>query len=310
MSERVAVIGGGSIGVAFAIVWARGGCRVAVYEPDTERRAMGQAEILRKLEILAESGLLNEPAAEVETRVTMVDNLEEAVSGVALVQECIPEQVELKTALFSKLAELTGPDTVLASSSSAIVASKSADGVAASDRILVAHPGNPPYLLPLVELVPSPETRADIVSTAHGLYLQAGMSPVVVRREVEGFVFNRLQGAVLREAYALVRDGVASVADIDTVMRDGLGRRWSFMGPFETVDLNTRGGIASHAQKMGPAYERMGTERGQHDPWTPELVADVVRQRRELLPLDLWEERVEWRDRQLVNIEVQRRELD
>ena len=133
---------------------------------------------------------------------------------------------------------------------------------------------------------------------------------MVVHREVEGFIFNRLQGAVLREAYALVRDGVASVADIDTVMRDGLGRRWSFMGPFETVDLNTRGGIASHAEKMGPAYERMGTERGQHDPWTPDLVAEVVRQRRELLPLASWEERVAWRDRQLVKIEVQRRELD
>lgn len=310
MSERVAVVGGGSIGVAFAIVWARGGWQVAVFEPDTRRRFKVRAEILRKLEMLAESGLVVEPVAEVDSRVTVVDLLEEAVNGAVLVQECVPEKVELKTALFAKLAALTGPDIVLASSSSAIVASDSADGVSASDRILVAHPGNPPYLLPVIELVPSSETREDIVSTAYRLYLQAGMSPVVVHREIEGFIFNRLQGAVLREAYALVRDGVASVADIDTVMRDGLGRRWSFMGPFETVDLNTRGGIASHAEKMGPAYERMGTERGQHDPWTPDLVADVVRQRRELLPLASWEERVAWRDRQLVKIEVQRQELD
>jgi L-gulonate 3-dehydrogenase len=310
MSERVAVVGGGSIGVAFAIVWARGGRQIAIFEPDTRRRSMVRAEILRKLEMLAESGLVVEPVAEVESRVTVVDTLEDAVSGAVLVQECVPEKVELKTALFAKLAVLTGPDTVLASSSSAIVASESAGGVSASDRVLVAHPGNPPYLLPVIELVPSSETRKDIVSTANRLYLQAGMSPVVVHREVEGFIFNRLQGAVLREAYALVRDGVASVADIDTVMRDGLGRRWSFMGPFETVDLNTRGGIASHAEKMGPAYERMGTERGQHDPWTPDLVAEVVRQRRELLPLASWEERVAWRDRQLVKIEVQRQELD
>ena len=81
---------------------------------------------------------------------------------------------------------------------------------------------------------------------------------------------------MLREAYCLVRDGVASVEDIDKVMRDGLGLRWSVIGPFETVDLNTRGGIRSHAQKMGPAYERMGAERGQHDPWTPELVETVA----------------------------------
>lgn len=123
----------------------------------------------------------------------------------------------------------------------------------------------------------------------------------MVRREVEGFVFNRLQGAVLREAYALVRDGVADVEDIDTVMRDGLGRRWSFMGPFETADLNTRGGIASHAEKMGPAYERMGAERGQHDPWTDDLVTEVTRQRRAVLTLSDWEERVAWRDAQLLD---------
>ncbi|MEL7046173.1 MAG: 3-hydroxyacyl-CoA dehydrogenase family protein, partial [Pseudomonadota bacterium] len=115
-------------------------------------------------------------------------------------------------------------------------------------------------------------------------------------QEIEGFVFNRLQGALLREAYCLVRDGIASVDDIDRLVRKGLGLRWSVIGPFETVDLNTRGGIASHAEKLGPAYARMGAERGQHDPWTDELVADVVAQRRELLPLEQWAERVAWRD--------------
>ncbi len=106
------------------------------------------------------------------------------------------------------------------------------------------------------------------------------MSPVLVRREVEGFVFNRLQGALLREAYCLVRDGVASAADVDRVVRDGLGRRWAVLGPFETAELNTRGGIEAHAEKLGPAYARMGAERGQHDAWTPELVAQVARELR------------------------------
>ena len=134
------------------------------------------------------------------------------------------------------------------------------------------------------------------------LFCDAGLKPVRVAKEVEGFVFNRLQGAVLREAYCLVRDGVATVDDIDTVMREGLGFRWSVIGPFETVDLNTRGGIASHAAKMGPAYQRMGEERGQHDPWTPELVAVVAAGRRELLPLDAWEDRVRWRDQRLAEL--------
>jgi 3-hydroxyacyl-CoA dehydrogenase len=150
--------------------------------------------------------------------------------------------------------------------------------------------------------VPSPFTAEAITGRATEVYRAAGLRPVLVRREVEGFLFNRLQGALLREAYCLVRDGVASVDDIDEVVRSGLGLRWSVIGPFETVDLNTRGGIESHAAKMGPAYERMGAERGQNDPWTPELVGDVTAQRRALLDLDDWDERVRWRDRQLIHL--------
>ncbi|MEU9241627.1 3-hydroxyacyl-CoA dehydrogenase family protein [Streptomyces sp. NPDC048385] len=106
----------------------------------------------------------------------------------------------------------------------------------------------------------------------------------------------------MREAYCLLRDGIATVDEIDEVVRSGLGRRWSLIGPFETVDLNTRGGLASHAEKMGPAYARMGAERGQDDPWTPDLVSAAVQQRRTLLPLDRWEERVRWRDEQLMRL--------
>ena len=110
--------------------------------------------------------------------------------------------------------------------------------------------------------MPAPFTAAAVVARTERLLRDAGIEPVRVAREVEGFVFNRLQGAMLREAYALVRDGVATVADIDRLVRDGLGLRWSVVGPFETVDLNTRGGIAAHAERMGPAYARMGAERG------------------------------------------------
>ena len=124
---------------------------------------------------------------------------------------------------------------------------------------------------------------------------------------VAGFVFNRLQGAVLREAYCLVRDGIADVEDIDTIVRDGLGLRWSVVGPFETADLNRRGGIAAHARIMGAAYESMGVERGQHDPWTAELVAKVEAERRALLPLDDWDDRVRWRDREIMKLLASRR---
>src|SRR5207248_5438228 len=133
-------------------------------------------------------------------------------------------------------------------------------------RCLVVHPGNPPYLLRVAELVPAPFTAEDVVATTATLLRAAGLEPVRLGREIDGFVFNRLQGALLREAYCLVRDGIVGADDLDRVVREGLGRRWAVVGPFETVDLNTRGGIEAHARRLGPAYARMGAERGQHAP--------------------------------------------
>ena len=298
--RHVAVIGAGSIGVAFAIVFARAGWRVALQDPDDERRRRVPHELRSRVAGLAACSLLDEPVESLVARVHMEAAIDTALEGADLVQECAPETVELKQRLFAQLDTAAPAAAVLASSSSALPASRFAAELAGRGRCLVAHPGNPPYLLRIIELVHAPFTASETVDRAGGLYREAGLVPVRVAREVEGFVFNRLQGALLREAYCLVRDGIATVADIDTVMTEGLGPRWSIIGPFETVDLNTRGGIASHAEKMGPAYERMGAERGQHDPWTPDLVARVVAERRAAVPLTQWDARVEWRDRMLM----------
>lgn len=304
-SMPVGIVGAGSIGIAFAVLFSKAGTEVRIFDPDAARRAAVPAEVLSRLESLAEFDLLPPPGESVSAigrRVTVVDSMADAAIGVALVQECAPEQLELKRTLFAELDRLAERDAILASSSSALTASLMADGLPGHERCLVAHPGNPPYLLPVIELVPAGFTAKDVVARAQSIYERAGLRTVRVGREVEGFVFNRLQGALLREAYCLVRDGVASVEDIDTVVREALGLRWSVIGPFETVDLNTRGGIASHAKKMGPAYERMGAERGQFDPWTHELVQKVEQQRRERLPLDAWDSRVAWRDRELMRL--------
>lgn len=303
----VGIVGGGSIGVAFAIVFSRAGFVTRIQDPDPARRAAIPDEIARRLADLASFDLLEEPAALITSRVTVVETIAEAAADAVLVQECAPEQLPLKRELFSTLDSVAPKTAILASASSALPISSVAAELPGRARCLVAHPGNPPYLIPVIEIVPAPFTAPDVANACAALFTDAGLVPVRVNAEVEGFVFNRLQGAVLREAYCLVRDGVASVEDIDRVMRDGLGLRWSVIGPFETADLNTRGGIAAHAKKMGPAYARMGAERGQHDPWTEDLVAEVTRQRREKLPLDDWESRVAWRDRALMRLVAERR---
>ncbi len=298
----VAILGAGSIGVAFAVVFARAGAGVRLFDPEPAARAAAPAAVARRLADLRNAGLLDEPPDRVLARVGVVATLAAAVAAADYVQECAPERLDLKRALLAAADAAAPPATVIASASSFMPASETCGHLPGRQRALVAHPGNPPFLIPVVEIVPAPFTGEETVRRAVAVLAAAGLAPVRLRREIHGFVFNRLQGALLREAYRLVRDGVATVADIDTVVRDGLGLRWAVTGPFETADLNTRGGIAAHAERMGPHYARMGAERGESDSWTADLVKGVVAERRRHLPLDRWEERVAWRDRRLMRL--------
>ena len=302
-SERppVAVVGAGSIGVAWAILFARAGHRVSVHDVDGMRLMAVAGEVRDRLQELGEHGLVADPAP-IAARIRTTASLADAIGFAVHVQECVVESEEVKRDLFAALDALARPGTVLASSSSMMPVSRFAAALPGRDRCLVVHPGNPPYLLPVAELVPAEFTSESTVTRTQDLLTAAGMLPVLVRREVEGFVFNRLQGALLREAYRLVRDGVASAADIDTVVTHGLGRRWGVIGPFATAELNTRGGIERHAGLMGPAYLRMGAEVGEQETWSPELVAEVAASVHETLPPEDWAENVLRRDQALMRI--------
>ena len=305
----VAIIGGGSIGGGFALVLANHGVRVCVCDVDASERSTVRERITDSLVDLREYGLLDRGIDETLSMIAVTGDLAEAVQQAAIVLECVPEDLAQKRRLFAELDELTSSEVVLASASSALTATDIAGNLAGRSRCLVAHPGNPPFLIKAVEIVPAPFTTETAVSRLRGFLGTIGLSPIVLRKEIRGFVFNRLQGAVLREAYCLVRDGVASVEEIDRLVRDGLGLRWSVVGPFETADLNRPGGIEVHARTMGEAYAQMGAERGQRDPWTPDLVRKVTEQRRALLPLTDWRERIRWRDRQLMAVLAARRRV-
>lgn len=302
LSKTVAVLGAGSIGVSFAVLFASNKFQVNLWDISDDSIKRARQDIRQRLGELDAANFNVESLDRIESRIKFFGSVADAVKRADLIQECIPEKLELKRKLLQSLDDHVGSDTVIASSSSAILASSMAEGLKNTyDQVIIAHPGNPPHLIPVIEIVPTERTRRNIIDSALEIYSDAQLSPVELHKEIDGFVFNRLQGAVLREAYCLVRDGVISVEDLDTVMKDGLGRRWAFIGPFETIDLNTRGGIASHAEKMGPAYRLMGNQRGQDDPWNPELVAEVERQRRAVLPHEGWEARVAWRDQKLLS---------
>ncbi len=233
MSARrpIAIIGAGSIGLAWSIVFSRAGFPVQLYDPSADQLARAKSAIAERLTRLQHYGLLDEAPDALLARVTLCDSEENAVANAGHIQENAPEDLALKRQLMARLDGLTDPAAAIASSTSTIPASHWASELPGRQRCLNVHPGNPPYLLPVVELIPAPFTEPGVTEAVRDLMIIAGQKPILVAKEVEGFVFNRIQGAVLREAYCLVRDGVASVEDVDTVMREGLGFAGLSWGP-------------------------------------------------------------------------------
>jgi 3-hydroxyacyl-CoA dehydrogenase len=233
VSARIAIVGSGLIGRSWAIVFARAGHEVALYDSVADHVDTALTIIegsLRDLESLSLIG----SASQVRARMRAAGSLAETLDGADHVQESVPEDRELKHRVFAEMDALASADAILASSCSAIPGSQFLD-VPGRTRCLIAHPVSPPYLVPLVELVPTPWTSSETVESCRRLMEEVGQVPILVRKEVHGFVLNRLQAAVINEAMYLVDEGVVAPDDLDKTMRDGLGLRWSFMGPFETM---------------------------------------------------------------------------
>jgi 3-hydroxyacyl-CoA dehydrogenase len=255
---------------------------------------------------MEEAGLADHIDAALK-RVRVAETLADALDGVDYVQESVFERVDVKTEVAKEIGALIGSDTVVGSSSSGLPASSFTKDAPRRERFLIAHPVNPPHLIPVVELVPAPWTAPDIVPWLRERLKEMGKVPIEVRREVDGFILNRLQGALLNEAWALYEEGYASAADIDATVSQGLGLRWSFMGPFETIDLNAPGGVADYASRLAPLYHGIAMSRAEHRQWSPDLVAKIAAERRAALPLEDIPARSQWRDRRLMQLVAHRR---
>jgi 3-hydroxyacyl-CoA dehydrogenase len=308
-TRTTAVIGSGRIGRAWAIVFARAGFDVKIHDASQQMLEGAIPGIRESLGDLASFGLIDEPVDTIAARITACGTLAEAVEHADVVQENIAEAVDAKRELFAELDRLTKPDALLASSTSGLPASTFTEHLQGRARCLVAHPVNPPSLVPLVELCGAPWTSAHTLERARAFYEEAGQKAVTVNREIAGFLLNRLQGALLDEALSLYEQGYASAADLDTVMRDGLAMRWSFMGPFETIDLNAPGGVADYASRYGGTYRNIAQTRVPFD-WPAATLAKLDAERRAVLPRERIEERSRWRDRRLMALLAHRRTLE
>lgn len=301
MVERVAIVGTGLVGRAWAIAFARAGWEVRLWDPVSDAPRQAVATISRLLQDLAAQELLGgRDLAEVRNLLRPVSELAEALEDVAWTQESAPERLEVKRELWAELDAKAPTDAVLASSTSAIVPSRFTEPLAGRARCLVAHPLNPPYLIPAVELVPAPWTSAGAMDRAAAIIRGIGQVPIVMRREIDGFVMNRLQGALLEEAFRLVADGVCSAEDVDVGLKEGLALRWSFAGPFETIDLNAPGGVRDYVGRYQQIYERMFPSMQRRVDWAGPVLEKLERERRERLPEAALDERQRWRDQRLM----------
>ncbi|WP_050467037.1 3-hydroxyacyl-CoA dehydrogenase [Herbaspirillum chlorophenolicum] len=306
MSEKIAVVGAGLIGRAWAIVFARAGFSVAIWDAIPQALQSCQQLLRENVADLAGHGLINESVDAVLARISPAASLAEALQGAVLVQENVKETVEVKREIFAEMDRLASPDTILTSSTSWIPTSEFSEHLPGRERILVAHPVNPPYLVPLVELAPAPWTSAKSVERARDIYTRAGQSPVLLKKEITGFLLNRIQGAVLNEALNLYENGYASSEDLDKVLKDGLGLRWSFMGPFETIDLNAPEGVLDYARRYGHTYRDVAKTQLPNE-WQAETLAAIEKERRAALGADKLGERARWRDNRLMGLVAHKR---
>jgi L-gulonate 3-dehydrogenase len=303
MTERVtvAVVGAGIVGRAWATVLARGGHEVRLFDEVPGNAAKALEDVDGMLALLEAGGLITEGEhGEALSRVHPVSTLAEALADAGYVQECVPEIVEVKRAVTAAIAELAPDGAILASSTSGMVPSSFSAEAKGRERCLVAHPINPVHLHTLVEVVPAPWTSDDVVERTIGLLSDAGLEPVRLSREIDGFLVNRLQSAVLHECFRLVHDGVATAADIDTAVRSGLAPRWSFMGPFETIDLNAPDGIADYVARYEPMYQRLAAGQTESVAWSTTLDSGLLDERRTDLSLEELPVRRGWRDDELL----------
>ncbi|XP_041055501.1 lambda-crystallin homolog [Carcharodon carcharias] len=269
-NASILIVGSGIVGRSWAMLFSSAGYKVTLYDTVQQQVTCAIENIRKQLTELEKTGMLR-GTFNSEDQMLLIgacNDLAQAVEGAIHIQECIPENLELKRKLFQDLDELMNDHVILGSSTSCLLPSKLFSGLKHVKQCIVAHPVNPTYYVPLVELVPHPETHPAVLEQTYALMKDIGQLPVKLTKEIDGFALNRIQYAIIGESWRLVNDGVLSPEDVDLVMSAGLGMRYAFMGPFETIHLNANGlknyfkcydvGMKRVSSSFGPVPEFSG----------------------------------------------------
>jgi len=267
--SKVAVIGFGTMGSGIAERFAECGYEVVATDAARQQLEAGLALIERNQQTLIEAGLLEaDQADESKQRLRTTSSLAEAVNQAQLVIEAVPENMDLKLETFGELDKLCDAGAILASNTSGLSITKIATAVADPERAAGYHWWNPPHIMPLVEVIKGERTSDETVATLVAIAKRLGKRPIVVQRDVPGFVGNRLQFAVFREALHLLTEGIATAEDIDTAMTAGPGLRYGLLGPLRTADL---GGLDVFHAISGYLFRELSAADG-----PPALLSELV----------------------------------
>jgi len=262
-NEKIGIIGSGLIGRSWAMLFASIGYQVMLYDILPLQLEEALQEITINLKEFQMKNILRGHLTAVEQLrcISSTTDLKVLVNKAIFIQECIPENLEMKMALYQQLDNIIDVNSIVSSSTSTLMPSLFSKDMTHKEQVLVSHPLNPPYHLPLVEIVPAPWTSSQAIELTKSLMLAIGQKPVVLQREIQGFASNRLQYALLNEAWRLVADGIISVKDVDMVMTDGLGLRYAFLGPLQTAHLNAEG-IENYIQRYGKEMQTVSQSFG------------------------------------------------
>lgn len=301
--KKVAVIGAGTIGTSWATLFATKGCQVNLEDVKEECLEEALKTLTCNLELLIGNGLVKEDPESILNRIFSTTDLSSALKDVDYVQESVSERYEVKKAVFAQMDSMCPQNVILASSSSGLLMSEIQKATRSPQRCIIAHPFNPPHLMPLVELVPGKRTSKEAMEGAYRFYAGMGKTPLRVKKEIPGYIANRLCAALWREAIDLVYKEVASVQDVDLAICKGPGLRWALMGPHLVYHLGGgSGGIQEFIEHLGPAYESWWRSMSN---WTsmPHLAVEkVVKGVEEELGTKSLEELTRWRDDKLLKL--------
>lgn len=284
----ITIVGSGLIGRSWAMVFLSGGYKVKIYDNQPGQASRAIDEIKKQVEELQEAQMLRGKlsASNQLSLLSSHDDLSEALEGAFFVQECVFEELEAKKSVFQAVENHVAEGVVLSSSTSCLMPSNVFSLVQNRTRCIISHPVNPPYYVRLVELVPHPETLPVVMDMAYELMTEVGQAPVRILKEIDGFALNRVQYAIIAECWRLVKDGVISVKDIDLVMSEGLGMRYAFIGPIETMHLNAPEGLEDYLKRYKEGMRRVLSSFGPVPEFDGEAAARINKEICELIPND------------------------